>query len=1035
MRWLWAVVVALLAFPAAVPAQNLKLVPQTVGIGAFDAAGWSPDGRWLLTASGHERLVRIWDPASGVIVDTVRLPLPGKRADEKLVLDGVTVAADGRRARVEAVLVAENNAIGDMQYQTIDFDVNLVTRQAIIVPTTRDLEKPTTYIPGAGAVPDIDAGLPVLPAAPDGRRLQRAEGNVLRLLDAGGGLIRALSGEKPVMTDWVSMSPDGAMALFVSPGDTEDLATLVMAQDAGEAPHTGPVTRISLFDIATGEYAQPELVAGRYGRVGWLGRHRLVMSEESTPFGRNALHYPDHKGVPSDGLIVNLAGKGGEPLVVEARCYLQPLGSGGLVGAGLANCRHGAGKDRGIWVADLTGAWRRLPVKLPAGATVDGLRASPDGTLIALGIGVKDAAKSVLLIDAATGQEMAGLDADGPPVTALQFLPDGRSLVVMGSRMAVHWRFADDVVDELKTTDADPSMMVSDGQQLLIGGVMSPLVQRVRLADGTAVAPVDVVGPLTGGFLPEKSIFWVGTADGELRLFDSRDLKPLATLMRFRDGQEEYFLVRDAAGRYDSNLQPDYAPFQWLVAEAPFQSLAPQTFMRELYTPDLLARLMECSGARRCDAVLPAAPDVGALNRTLPVVARLEVTPGTGAGLVDVAVTVLDGVNARPSGAYDRALSGMHNLRLFRDEVLVAEAGAVPAGLDPADRAGWRAATKLVPNRADGAHVAMFRGVRLPTGPRDAPLRFSAYAFNEDRMRGEEVATELALPADARPARPRRLLLLSIGVDAYPGGTFRPLRYAVADARAMAEVFAHAFVHPQEPRPMAVVPMRVEGTAADPATRAKIAAAFVQLKAATPDDIVVISFSGHGYTDARGRFSLVPSDVRTAGDLPDGGTMISAEDLARWLMPVDAGAIHLIIDACHSAASVQSGGFKPGPMGDAGLGQLAYDKGIRILSASAPDQYAMEDRRMGHGLLTYALVVEGARGGRADADADGLVTLDELMAYAVARLPAMDAPALADPLDGPGMVVEWAGPQVARQTPKLFDFAADYSPLAVRPQP
>ena len=58
------------------------------------------------------------------------------------------------------------------------------------------------------------------------------------------------------------------------------------------------------------------------------------------------------------------------------------------------------------------------------------------------------------------------------------------------------------------------------------------------------------------------------------------------------------------------------------------------------------------------------------------------------------------------------------------------------------------------------------------------------------------------------------------------------------------------------------------------------------------------------------------------------------------LMPAffNAADIALIIDACHSGATVDSGSFKPGPLGDAGLGQLAYDKGIRILAATQADE-------------------------------------------------------------------------------------------------
>ena len=42
---------------------------------------------------------------------------------------------------------------------------------------------------------------------------------------------------------------------------------------------------------------------------------------------------------------------------------------------------------------------------------------------------------------------------------------------------------------------------------------------------------------------------------------------------------------------------------------------------------------------------------------------------------------------------------------------------------------------------------------------------------------------------------------------------------------------------------------------------------------------------------------------------------ISSEELSEWLRPIDAGEMALIIDACHSAASVDQPGFKPGRWG------------------------------------------------------------------------------------------------------------------------
>lgn len=43
---------------------------------------------------------------------------------------------------------------------------------------------------------------------------------------------------------------------------------------------------------------------------------------------------------------------------------------------------------------------------------------------------------------------------------------------------------------------------------------------------------------------------------------------------------------------------------------------------------------------------------------------------------------------------------------------------------------------------------------------------------------------------------------------------------------------------------------------------------------------------------------------------------ISSEELANWVQEIDAGELVMIVDACHSAATVEAGGFKPGPDGE-----------------------------------------------------------------------------------------------------------------------
>jgi len=117
---------------------------------------------------------------------------------------------------------------------------------------------------------------------------------------------------------------------------------------------------------------------------------------------------------------------------------------------------------------------------------------------------------------------------------------------------------------------------------------------------------------------------------------------------------------------------------------------------------------------------------------------------------------------------------------------------------------------------------------------------------------------------------------------------------------------------------------------------------------------------------------------------------VSSEELSLWLRDVDAGEMVMIADACHSAATVDVEGFKPGPMGSRGLGQLAYDKGMRILTSTQADDVALESELIKQGLLTYALTHDGIEAGQADfKPKDKTITLAEWLEYGVSREPAL----------------------------------------------
>ncbi len=181
------------------------------------------------------------------------------------------------------------------------------------------------------------------------------------------------------------------------------------------------------------------------------------------------------------------------------------------------------------------------------------------------------------------------------------------------------------------------------------------------------------------------------------------------------------------------------------------------------------------------------------------------------------------------------------------------------------------------------------------------------------------------------------------------------------------------------------------GKAIDPALRKTIPNTEL-IQKARPEDLVLITFSCHGAADAGGGdFYVFPYDIGAhqggglAEDLKQHA--LSSRELSLWLRDVDAGAMAMIVDTCHSAASVDAGGFKPSPMGSWGLGQLAYDKGLQILTAGQADSVALESDKLQQGLLTYALVEDGLDAGQADVEPkDGTISLTKWLRYGMIRV-------------------------------------------------
>lgn len=243
-----------------------------------------------------------------------------------------------------------------------------------------------------------------------------------------------------------------------------------------------------------------------------------------------------------------------------------------------------------------------------------------------------------------------------------------------------------------------------------------------------------------------------------------------------------------------------------------------------------------------------------------------------------------------------------------------------------------------------------------------------------------------------QPDRPRALLLC-IGVSDY-GNSAWDLDFADDDADLYVDVLQPALACSGFEVDCKVLASDRER---QDATKQNIRSEIARLASlAWPDDLVFVSFSGHGYFDGAEEFYLLPSDVgsRLKDHEPPSSEVlrdsISGSELATWLQRIDAAHMILVIDACYSARSVQQPWFKPAPLGGRGLGQLAYDKQMLVLTASQADDFAYEYQQLRHGQLTYALVIEGIIEQMADhRPRDGAISVSEWLEYGRERVPEL----------------------------------------------
>lgn len=643
-------------------------------------------------------------------------------------------------------------------------------------------------------------------------------------------------------------------------------------------------------------------------------------------------------------------------------------------------------------------------------------------------------------------------------VEAVAFMPDGKSVIAAGGvDTAIRiWDVETLVVKKMFNghTERVSSLVVSrDGRHILSGSWDG----TVRLWDMQSGAHRRF-GPHAGWgaeavFFRGERYVLAATADGMTRVWDTaadEAAGEFCSLISFEGGA---WVVADSEGRFDTNDIEQARRLGWVMQDDLMTTLPVEIFMRQFFEPSLLTRLFNHDD-------FGDVPELADLNRIQPVV-RITDAQRAEDGTAEVTVEVETArQQVEREGRVVTVESGARDLRLFRNGRLVgySDGDLFSTG---AGRTGVRC-EPVVGRR--GVCRAVFNGVRLPHGGPPSEVEFYTYAFNSSDVKSETHRRRLP-PGPLSPPGKRRAYLVSVGVSGYENPDWN-LRFAADDARLFAGRLGarlRATNYFEEVVEVVLTADEGERHAADSHTLAKkdnfrkvlmrLAnggddAGFAGLRKATPDDLVIVFYSSHGFRDLQ-TFYLFPYDIgQTRGRDPAAALphAVTDVDLYLWLRDVDAGELVLIIDACHAGASLAPGGaLKPGPMRSSGLGQLAYDQGMRVLAATQAETTAQEadfnNRRLQiqNGLLTHALVVDGLTGKLADGDGDGIILLSEWLGYGVRAVPMLHARVLkgrAEEVEAvPSPRAASAEQDVSLQHPALFDFTEKlrgHQPLAIQ---